>query len=38
MIDAWAEATLSGDDSDPAAGPAVATALDALLGIPSVGG
>jgi L-cysteine:1D-myo-inositol 2-amino-2-deoxy-alpha-D-glucopyranoside ligase len=38
VIDAWAEATLSGDDSDPAAGPAVATALDALLGIPSVGG
>ncbi|MCZ4540694.1 cysteine--1-D-myo-inosityl 2-amino-2-deoxy-alpha-D-glucopyranoside ligase [Dietzia maris] len=35
VIDAWAEATLGGDEADPAAGVAVATALDALLGIPS---
>ena len=33
VVDEWAEATLAGADSDPAAGPAVAAALDALLGI-----
>ena len=33
VVDAWAEATLAGDDSDPDAGAAVGTALDALLGI-----
>ena len=32
-IDAWAEATLSGADSEPGAGAAVATAVDALLGV-----
>lgn len=31
-VDAWAEATIAGDDSDPSAGTAVASALDALLG------
>lgn len=33
VVDAWAEATLAGDASDPTAGPAVAAALDALLGV-----
>lgn len=32
-VDAWARATLDGDASDPGAGCAVATAVDALLGI-----
>ncbi|MBC7306441.1 MAG: hypothetical protein H5T80_05835, partial [Dietzia sp.] len=36
VIDAWASATLDGDDSDPSAGAAIATALDALLGIPTI--
>lgn len=33
VVDAWAEATLAGDESDPSAGPSIATALDALLGV-----
>ena len=37
VIDVWARATLEGDTSDPSAGPAVATALDALLGIAPAG-
>ena len=36
VIDTWASATLDGDDSDPSAGAAIATALDALLGIPTI--
>ncbi|AWH95479.1 cysteine--1-D-myo-inosityl 2-amino-2-deoxy-alpha-D-glucopyranoside ligase [Dietzia psychralcaliphila] len=32
-VDSWAEATLAGDESDPSAGPSIATALDALLGV-----
>ncbi|EYT63891.1 cysteine--1-D-myo-inosityl 2-amino-2-deoxy-alpha-D-glucopyranoside ligase [Dietzia sp. UCD-THP] len=32
-VDDWAEATLDGDESDPSAGPSVAIALDALLGL-----
>ena len=32
-VDAWAEATLAGDHSDPVAGAAVTTAVDALLGV-----
>ena len=33
VIDAWAEATLDGDTTEAGAGAAVATALDALLGV-----
>ncbi|AWH92085.1 cysteine--1-D-myo-inosityl 2-amino-2-deoxy-alpha-D-glucopyranoside ligase [Dietzia lutea] len=36
VIDAWASATLDGDDSDPSAGAGIATALDALMGIPTL--
>ena len=36
VIDAWASATLDGDDSDPSAGAGIATALDALTGIPTI--
>lgn len=36
VIDAWASATLDGDDSDPSAGAGIATALDALMGIPTI--
>ena len=36
VVDAWASATLDGDDSDPSAGAGIATALDALLGIPTI--
>ena len=32
-VDRWAEATLGGEAADPEAGPAVATAVDALLGV-----
>lgn len=32
-IDAWAQATLSGDESDPGAGTAITAAVDALLGV-----
>ncbi|HJC28812.1 MAG TPA: cysteine--1-D-myo-inosityl 2-amino-2-deoxy-alpha-D-glucopyranoside ligase [Candidatus Dietzia intestinipullorum] len=33
VVDSWADATLAGDESDPGAGEAVATAVDALLGV-----
>ena len=33
VIDDWARATLSGDDSDPGAGSAISSAVDALLGV-----
>ena len=33
VIDAWAAASLDGDQSDPGAGSAMATALDGLLGL-----
>ncbi|MFN3602504.1 MAG: cysteine--1-D-myo-inosityl 2-amino-2-deoxy-alpha-D-glucopyranoside ligase [Dietzia sp.] len=33
VVDTWAEATLAGDESDPSAGPSIANALDALLGV-----
>ena len=33
VLDAWAQETLAGDRSDPKAGPAIATAVDALLGV-----
>ena len=37
-IDAWAAATLEGDATDAAAGAAVATAVDALLGVHTADG
>src|SRR5699024_3107383 len=33
VVDSWADAPLAGDESDPGAGEAVATAVDALLGV-----